>query len=285
LTALKALREPFEYFESEILEIFTKQLASAQETYPDSLALKTLIPGFLPYLARHIAGQIAVEGQEHLKGLQEELYKDKEQQTAIRDTPAQLVKPAAKGMKTSEEMTLLAIMTSIVKDVDELWVKSTLPTIALSFLGAKSGDNQNFFRFLKWLCDKCADRVGAIKYVPPQMTPKDVNGAQKKAGRWRFWLGNFVRQGQPRMVAAIRTFGAWCGTAEIAISDSRPASAPALDETEFLAHSAAHITPRQDTLIAPGKTQIAYWSDKGKKLHVVESRRASAATLLKLWEK
>jgi hypothetical protein len=280
-----ALRQPFEYFEREILDILEKALVPAQEKHTASPALQTMIPNFLPYLSRHIAGQIAVEGQEHLKGLQEELYKDKTQQTPILNSPAQLVKPTTKGLKTSEEMKLLAVMTSIVKDIDELWVKSTLPTIALSFLGVSRKENWDFFVMLKWLCNKSLDQVGKLTYKAPELTGKDVGGTKELAKRYRFWLGNFVRQGQPRMVAAIRTFGAWCETAEKAITENRAAAGPELAETEFLAHSEAHITPRQDTLIAPGNVQIAYWSGKGKKLHVVESRRASAATLLKLWEK
>jgi hypothetical protein len=225
--------------------------------------INSKLAGFLKLLSRNLAGQIAVPFIRTLNEFQTQMFEDKNKQKEMFSF--------SKHNQNKSEFTASAYLSSLVKDIDEAWIKDTLLNITVAmFPTTKVNDWKSIqgivveTKILK-IIDKLV-MPGVKESGTPFLIPfrKHINRSLK--GKW-----------QDILILMNESLDYVSNTA-INVRKNNPVTGtgPGLDEeVPFLGHEEKWITPRQDTFIHPDKVQITYWSQKNLPLHVVESRRNS----------
>jgi|GEM_PF-3108942 len=246
--------------------VLKEQLGMTEELARNAFGLEvTVLKDFLPVLSRNLAGQVAIPFISALDAMQKELYQNKAGQKDFF------------GQKDNKQLFIVsAYLSSIVKDLDETWLKDTVLSVAQAVIPAENRSWAVLYEITQMA--KSKDLASALSLPALETTGDPFTQSLKLA------LNKQLKSKWPEIKNAINTSLYYLERAAVNMKKGRliPEPGPGSGKGEgagFLEHHDAWITPRQDTMISPDKAQIAYWQKMGVPLHVVESRRDSVSMI------
>ncbi|WP_248925527.1 hypothetical protein [Paenibacillus hamazuiensis] len=219
---------------------------------------------FIPIMARTLSGQFAVPSIGYIKSKQEELFASKKKQ---QENIGSRKGPSRKPFIFS------AAASSAVKDTNGVWIKDTLMNIGLGIL--QTADWKHVHNLVR--DPGFRSKIDQLS-LPSYERIKGFEGFDQEGNAH---IQNNLRQAKVGIMEALEIIA---HQIEHDILKEEPASFLGPEKSiPFMSHEPTFIGPRQDTYIAPAeKVQIPYWQQKGKRLHVVETRDDNIESLYKL---
>ena len=240
--------------ENVTLDIFAQQLVHRLKTLPELGSKSPGLRMFLGMLGRTLAGQLAIPAQKKLKEAQEKRFKSS----------------FYKSKMDKNVIGIEATLTSLVKDLDQAWVKDNIINIGTGILGP--ADWEEVVRLLR----KGGDfRQNLEAEMPrPEQGRDNSNETKEKLTQYRGKLEKQVLNAMDTILKYI--------TAKKLTTESPDNSSIAPKKTpDFMGHDTSFIDPRQDTFLDTDRVQLPqYWPNN--RLHVLEIRWKSTEQLRKL---